>query len=231
MLLLISAFQAFDEFYNLLVNAGGGSYPPYARPPLVYLYYVALGRQQDFGHGSAGAVILTVIIAMFTLVQGRLFGFGRREFVWLRSVPPVRGPSPARRRCTACSSSPPCSSWSRSTSSCATGCRPISRSRRRTGSSSRRRCSSATSPTLFDNRSVPFLRSLRNSAIVSVLQTAGAVLVASMAGYGLARIPYRFANAVFVIILVTLMIPAAVTFVPSFIIVVRDRLARTPTRA
>jgi multiple sugar transport system permease protein len=77
-LLLINAFQAFDEFYNLLSNAAG-SYPPYARPPLVYLYYVALGRQQDFGHGSAGAVILTLIIATFTIVQARLFGFGRRE--------------------------------------------------------------------------------------------------------------------------------------------------------
>jgi multiple sugar transport system permease protein len=72
---------------------------------------------------------------------------------------------------------------------------------------------------LFDNRAVPFLDSLRNSAVVSVLQTAGAVLVASMAGYGLARVPCRFANAVFVLVLVTLMIPAAVTFVPSFVIV------------
>jgi multiple sugar transport system permease protein len=72
---------------------------------------------------------------------------------------------------------------------------------------------------LFDNPAVPYLRGLRNSAIVAVLQTAGTVIVASMAGYGLARIPYRFANVVFVVILVTLMIPAAVTFVPSFIIV------------
>jgi multiple sugar transport system permease protein len=77
-LLLINAFQAFDEFYNLLANPGAGSYPPYARPPLVYLYYVALGRQQDFGHGSAGAVILTLMIAIFTLAQGRIVGFGRR---------------------------------------------------------------------------------------------------------------------------------------------------------
>lgn len=72
---------------------------------------------------------------------------------------------------------------------------------------------------LLDNRTVPFLASMRNSTIVSVLQTTGAVLIASMAGYGLARIPYRFANVVFGGILVTLMIPAAVTFVPSFIIV------------
>jgi multiple sugar transport system permease protein len=73
-LLLINAFQAFDEFYNLLASTSG--YPPYARPPLVYLYYIALGQQQDFGHGSAGAVILAAIIAIFTLLQGRFIGFG-----------------------------------------------------------------------------------------------------------------------------------------------------------
>jgi multiple sugar transport system permease protein len=80
-LLLINAFQSFDEFYNLLANAGasgGGGYPPYARPPLVYLYYTALGNQQDFGHGSAGAVLLALLIAVVTLVQSRLVGFGRQ---------------------------------------------------------------------------------------------------------------------------------------------------------
>jgi multiple sugar transport system permease protein len=80
-LLLINAFQSFDEFYNLLANAsasGGGGYPPYARPPLVYLYYTALGNQQDFGHGSAGAVILALLIAAVTLVQGRFLGFGKK---------------------------------------------------------------------------------------------------------------------------------------------------------
>jgi len=75
-LLLINAFQSFDEFYNLL--SSNGTYPPYARPPLVYLYYVALGRGQDFGHGSAGAVILALVIAIFTILQGRLLGIGRR---------------------------------------------------------------------------------------------------------------------------------------------------------
>ena len=50
---------------------------------------------------------------------------------------------------------------------------------------------------LFDNRSIPFFgSSLRTSAIVALLQTSGAVLLASMAGYGLARIPYRYANVV-----------------------------------
>jgi multiple sugar transport system permease protein len=76
-LLLVNAFQAFDEFYNVLASSAG--YPPYARPPLVYLYYIALGTQQDFGHGSAGAVILALIIALFTLLQGRLVGFGEES--------------------------------------------------------------------------------------------------------------------------------------------------------
>ncbi|MBB2890613.1 sugar ABC transporter permease [Flexivirga oryzae] len=77
MLLLVNAFQAFDEFYNVLSTTGG--YPPYARPPLVYLFNIALGNGQDFGDGSAGAVILTLIIAIFALLQGRLTGIGRRD--------------------------------------------------------------------------------------------------------------------------------------------------------
>jgi multiple sugar transport system permease protein len=77
LLLLINAYQAFDEFYNLLSSSSG--YPPYARPPLVYLYNIALGQGQDFGHGSAGALILTALIAIVTLIQGPLLGFGRKD--------------------------------------------------------------------------------------------------------------------------------------------------------
>ena len=76
LLLLVNAFQAFDEFYNILSTFG--TYPPYARPPLVYLYYTALGSGQDFGHGSAGAVILTLIIAIVAVAQGRLLRLGAR---------------------------------------------------------------------------------------------------------------------------------------------------------
>jgi len=72
LLLLINAYQAFDEFFNLLGNSS------FARPPLVYLYYTAQGNQ-DFGHGTAGAVILALLIMIVTLAQGRIFGFGRAE--------------------------------------------------------------------------------------------------------------------------------------------------------
>jgi multiple sugar transport system permease protein len=72
---------------------------------------------------------------------------------------------------------------------------------------------------LFDDPAVPFLRSLWNSMVVAVLHTIGTLLVCSLAGYGLARIPYRHADKVFYAVLVTLMIPSAVTFVPSYVLV------------
>jgi multiple sugar transport system permease protein len=73
LLLLIAAYQAFDEFFNLLNKTTWG------RPPLVELYYTALGENQDYGAGSAGAVLLTALICLVTLGQGRLMGFGRGE--------------------------------------------------------------------------------------------------------------------------------------------------------
>jgi multiple sugar transport system permease protein len=72
---------------------------------------------------------------------------------------------------------------------------------------------------LFDDTSVPFARSLLNSSLIAVATTLGTLLLASLAGYGLARIPYRHANKVFYAILGTLMVPASVTFVPSFVLV------------
>jgi multiple sugar transport system permease protein len=80
---------------------------------------------------------------------------------------------------------------------------------------------------LFTDPSVNILQALGNSAIVAVLQTAGMLLLCSMAGYGLARIPFRWATPIFYAILVTLMIPPAVTFVPSFIIVSQLRWVDT----
>lgn len=72
---------------------------------------------------------------------------------------------------------------------------------------------------LFTDPSVPMARALLNSAMVAVLTTLGTLFLCSTAGYGLARIPYRHANKVFYIVLATLMIPGAITFVPSFVMV------------
>lgn len=73
LLLLVAAYQAFDEFFNLLQKATWG------QPPLVELYKMALGENQNYGAGSAGAVVLTMLICVVTLLQGKLMGFGRGE--------------------------------------------------------------------------------------------------------------------------------------------------------
>lgn len=73
---LIAAFQAFDEFFNILGSRSGLAL--LARPPLVYLYNMAF-TNQNYGAGAAGGFILVAIIIVITLIQGKLLGFGRSE--------------------------------------------------------------------------------------------------------------------------------------------------------
>lgn len=74
---------------------------------------------------------------------------------------------------------------------------------------------------VFADPTANFARAMFNSAFIAVAQTVGTVLLSSMAGYALARIPFRYATPIFYAVLLTLMVPPAVTFVPSFIIVSR----------
>ncbi|RPE38431.1 multiple sugar transport system permease protein [Streptomyces sp. Ag109_O5-1] len=74
LLLLIAAYQAFDEFFNII-----GTKATWAQTPLMELYKTALGTDQDYGAGSAGAVILSVLICIVTLAQGKIMGFGGGE--------------------------------------------------------------------------------------------------------------------------------------------------------
>ncbi|MFJ8951409.1 carbohydrate ABC transporter permease [Streptomyces sp. NPDC102381] len=75
LLMLIAALQAFDEFYAIFsTGASLGSEP--VRTPLMHLYGVAL-QDQDYGVGSAGAFLLTLLIVLVTLLQGRILGFSR----------------------------------------------------------------------------------------------------------------------------------------------------------
>lgn len=71
--------------------------------------------------------------------------------------------------------------------------------------------------TLFDSASMG--RGLFNSAVIATTTFVFQMLFASMAGYALARIPARGRNIVFFLLLLTLMIPGAVTFVPLYVVV------------
>ncbi len=72
---------------------------------------------------------------------------------------------------------------------------------------------------LFSDDSVPFANSLMVSALTAVLTTSGAICIALCAGYGIARIPYRWNRLVLGAILATLILPGAVTFIPTFEII------------
>ncbi len=72
---------------------------------------------------------------------------------------------------------------------------------------------------LFANDSVRMARSMANSAVVAVVQTVATVVISALAGYGLARIDHRLSRLVLGLTVLTLMVPAAVTFIPSFVLV------------
>jgi multiple sugar transport system permease protein len=71
-LLILNAFQAFDEFFNI------NNSDPNVRPPLLYLYNTAIGAQ-NYGVGSAGAFVVAFLIIAFSFAQLRLFGLGRAQ--------------------------------------------------------------------------------------------------------------------------------------------------------
>ncbi|MBQ6716139.1 MAG: carbohydrate ABC transporter permease, partial [Clostridia bacterium] len=55
-----------------------------------------------------------------------------------------------------------------------------------------------------------------NSAIVTVITVVISLFINSMSGYVFARIPFKFRNALFALILLGMMIPTQVTLIPVF---------------
>ena len=71
---------------------------------------------------------------------------------------------------------------------------------------------------VWTHERVPFWRLYGNSLFIAVVSTVGELIVASMAGYSLGKIEYKGRNLVFIVMLVTMMIPAQATIVPRFVI-------------
>lgn len=67
-------------------------------------------------------------------------------------------------------------------------------------------------------QSAPFGRYFWNTAVVSVLGTLLMLFLSSMAAYAFARLRFAGRQALFITLLATMMIPAQVTMIPSFII-------------
>lgn len=64
-----------------------------------------------------------------------------------------------------------------------------------------------------------FVEALTTSAAMAVTMTVGQIVIGALAGYALARIPNRASQPLLAVTLVMLLIPAATTFLPNFLIV------------
>ncbi len=76
-------------------------------------------------------------------------------------------------------------------------------------------------------RSATFLRYFLNSSIVATLVVSGNVLLASMAGYGIARARSRFARAMLFPVIATMMLPKHILMVPLFDLMLKLKLLDT----
>lgn len=70
---------------------------------------------------------------------------------------------------------------------------------------------------VFDT--VPFFRSLLNSVIVSLSVAVIASLLCALAGFAFAKLEFRGRNALFVIVLLTMTVPAQLSVIPQYLII------------
>jgi multiple sugar transport system permease protein len=71
---------------------------------------------------------------------------------------------------------------------------------------------------VWNDRTIRFPVYLRNTLIVAALGVAGMTLSSAVVAYGLSRIQWRGRNAVFFLVLATMMIPFPVLMVPLYLI-------------
>ncbi len=81
--------------------------------------------------------------------------------------------------------------------------------------------------TLMAQSWVPFLRYVFNTVLVSVLGTAGHVLIASLAAYALSKHDFYGRSFLFKLVELSLMFSAAVTAIPSYLIMTRLHMINT----
>ena len=72
---------------------------------------------------------------------------------------------------------------------------------------------------LFDT--IPILKSLCNSVIVSTIVTFSVLVFGSMVGYALARHRFKGRNLIFYLIIFTMTLPFQITLIPNYILMVK----------
>lgn len=70
-------------------------------------------------------------------------------------------------------------------------------------------------------RIIPFLLYLRNTLIITIPNVVGTLAASSLVAYGFSRIRWPGRNAVFVLVLSTMMLPYHVTMIPLYVLFIR----------
>lgn len=76
-------------------------------------------------------------------------------------------------------------------------------------------------------REIPLSVYFFNSLLVAVITTVGQVIFASMAGYAFARLNFKYKNAIFLAILITMLVPPQVNIIPLFFLMRELHLINT----
>lgn len=81
--------------------------------------------------------------------------------------------------------------------------------------------------TIFVDPQLPIVRWFTNSLLISVFGTMIIVFLSSLSGYAFARLEFPGKNLLFSLLLFSLMIPAAVTLIPAFLLLRDLKLLNT----
>lgn len=76
-------------------------------------------------------------------------------------------------------------------------------------------------------KEIPLSTYFFNSLIVALITTVGQVIFASMAGYAFARMNFKYKNALFLAILITMLVPPQVNIIPLFFLMRELHLINT----
>ena len=71
---------------------------------------------------------------------------------------------------------------------------------------------------IFSDKTLPVARWLLNSVMISTIATFLVLLLSSLSAYAFARLEFPGRNVIFFVLLISLMVPAAVTLIPTFLL-------------
>ena len=74
---------------------------------------------------------------------------------------------------------------------------------------------------------LPIAKYFLNSLLVASVATVGQVLIASLAGYAFARLNFKYKNGLFLLILITMLVPPQVNIIPLFFLMRQLHLVDT----